>query len=52
MQIKITHQEDKTEHRFKVIATDKLTSAEVQRICLKMGLKALLVNGKYYSVET
>jgi hypothetical protein len=52
MQIKITHQEDKTEHRFKVKAADKLSAAEVKRICLKMGIKALLVNGKYYSKDS
>ena len=51
MQIKIVHQEDKTEYRFKVNAADKLTSAEVKFICLKMGVKALLVNGKYYSID-
>lgn len=32
MQIKITHQEDKKEYRFKVNAADKLTSAEVQYV--------------------
>jgi hypothetical protein len=51
MQIKIVHQEDKTKYSFKVKAADKLSAAEVKRICLKMGVKALLVNGKYYSVD-
>lgn len=48
MQITIVHQEDKTEYRFKVKDADNLTSAEVKRICVKMGVKALFVNGKYY----
>ena len=52
MLIKITHQEDKTEHSFNVKAADKLSAAEVKRICLKMGVKALLVNGKYYSIDS
>jgi hypothetical protein len=51
MQIKIVHQEDKTEHSFNVKDDNKLTSAEVKRICIKMGVKALLVNGKYYSIN-
>lgn len=50
MEIKIIHQEDKKEYTFKVTNADKLTSEEVNRICTKMGVKALLVNGKYYSV--
>lgn len=49
MQIKITHQVDKTEYTFKVVNADKLTTAEANRICFKMRVKALLVNGKYYS---
>jgi len=48
MQIKIKHQEDKTEFCFRVKNADKLTSAEVNRICNKMRVKALFVNGKYY----
>jgi hypothetical protein len=52
MQIKITHQEDKTLHCFNVKNADKLTSEEVKRICYKMGVKALFINGKYYSLET
>ncbi len=51
MEIKIKHQEDKTEYSFKVKDADKLTSAEVKRLCIKMGVKALLVNGKHYSIE-
>ena len=49
MQIKIKHQENKVEYSFKVKDADSLTSIEVKRICTKMGVKALLVNGKYYS---
>ncbi|WP_326384770.1 hypothetical protein [Flavobacterium sp. SUN052] len=51
MEIKIKHQEDKTKYSFKVKDADKLTSAEVKRICIKMSVKALLVNGKYYSIK-
>lgn len=50
MQIKIKHQEDKTKYSFTVKDAEKLTTAEVKRICIKMGVKALLVNGKYYSI--
>lgn len=49
MEIKIIHQEDRKEHTFKVKDANKLTSAEVKRICLKMNVKAVFVNGKYYS---
>mgnify|MGYP006194207759 CR=1 FL=1 len=48
MKIKIKHQEDKKEYTFKVVNANKLTSAEVNRICIKMNVKAILVNGKYY----
>ena len=48
MIIEITHQEDKTIHKFKVKNDKNLTSAEVKRICLKMGVKALFISGKYY----
>ncbi|MNQ53367.1 hypothetical protein D3C85_674050 [compost metagenome] len=48
MQIKIQHQEDKNYYTFKVKDANKLTSAEVNRICIKMGVKALFVNSKYY----
>lgn len=50
MQIKIKHQEDKTEFNFRVKNADKLTNAEVNRICIKMRVKAVFVNGKYYSL--
>lgn len=48
MQIKIQHQEDKIHYTFKVKDANKLTSAEVNRICIKMEVKALFVNSKYY----
>lgn len=48
MEIKIQHQEDKAYYTFRVKNADKLTSVEVNRICIKMGVKALFVNGKYY----
>ena len=48
MQIKIQHQEDKIYYTFNVKDVYKLTSAEVNSICIKMGVKALFVNGKYY----
>lgn len=48
MKIKITHQEDKTKYTFIVKNADKLSSDEVYRICIKMNVKAILVNGKYY----
>ena len=51
MQIKIQHQEDKTEYSFNVKDADKLTSTEVSLICNKMCVRALFVNGKYYSVN-
>jgi hypothetical protein len=48
MEIKIKHQEDKTEYSFNVKDADKLTSVEVNRICLKMNVEAIFVNGRYY----
>jgi hypothetical protein len=49
MYIKILHQEDKTEFSFRVMDSNSLTSDEVKRICLKMNVKAIFVNGRYYS---
>lgn len=49
MVIKIKHQEDKKEYTFKVKNSNKLNSDEVRKICSKMNVKAILVNGKYYS---
>jgi hypothetical protein len=48
--ISITHQLEKTKHTFLVINPDKLTSDEVRRICNKMGVTSLLVNGRLYSI--
>ena len=50
MIVKITHQEGKIEFKFRVKNSDKLTHEEVIRICYKMRVKALFVNGKYYSL--
>lgn len=49
--IKITHQSEKTEHQFKVVNPDKLTQAEVKRICRKMAVTALFINGKFYATQ-
>ncbi len=46
--IKITHQIDKTVHHFLVVDPKNLTSAEVKRICDKMNVTALFVNGRMY----
>jgi hypothetical protein len=46
--ILITHQEDKTFHKFKVLDESKLTTKEVKRICVKMNVKAIFIKGKYY----
>jgi hypothetical protein len=51
MQIKTTHQEDRKEYSFIVKDADNLTSAEVNQICTKMGVKALFVNGKFYNIQ-
>lgn len=47
--IKIKHQEDRKDYSFRVKDADRLSSTEVKRICKKMGVKALLVNGRYYA---
>ncbi len=46
--IQITHQLEKTKHTFFVINPDRLTQDEVNRICNKMGVTSLLVNGRLY----
>jgi len=46
--ILITHHLDKTIHHFLVDRPDKLNSKEVERICEKMGVQSLFVNGKFY----
>jgi hypothetical protein len=50
MEIEIKHQEEKTLHKFKVKDDTKLTREEVKMICDEMGVKALFINGKYYSL--
>jgi len=51
MKITIQHQEEKTYHTFTVQNADKLTVQEVAHICECMGVSAILVNGKYYSIK-
>lgn len=48
MIIEITHQEDKSIHKFEVVNDDTLTRPEIYRICTAMNVKAILINGKYY----
>jgi hypothetical protein len=50
MEIEIKHQEEKTIHKFNVKDDNKLTREEVEIICNEMGVKALFINGKYYSL--
>jgi hypothetical protein len=51
MIIEITHQEDKTIHKFKVLDDSNLTTKEIKIICTKMGVRALFIKGKYYGNE-
>lgn len=51
MQIKIRHQEDRKEYIFSVKDSNNLAPAEINKICLQMGVKALFVNGKYYNIQ-
>ncbi|OJW79577.1 MAG: hypothetical protein BGO69_12670 [Bacteroidetes bacterium 46-16] len=46
--ITITHQSERTKHRFTVKNPDSLTQTEVNRICQNMFVQAIFVNGKYY----
>ncbi len=48
--ISITHQLDKTKHTFTVANPDALSKVEVKRICDKMGMDKLLVNGRFYKI--
>jgi hypothetical protein len=50
MQIEIKHQEEKTIFKFEVENPKKLSRKEVELICENMGVKALFVDGKYYSL--
>jgi hypothetical protein len=51
MKIKITHQSEKTVHHFTVKNNKFLTQKEVNKICEKMGVHALLVEGKIYNKQ-
>ena len=51
MEIEIKHQVEKTIFKFDVENPKNLTREEVEMICLKMGVKALFVEGRYYSLE-
>jgi hypothetical protein len=48
--IEIKHQEEKTIFKFEVENPKKLTREEVEMICEKMDVKALFMEGKYYSL--
>ncbi len=49
LKIYITHQLEKTKHSFMVENPDILTPEKVSRICQKMEVTSLLVNGRFYS---
>lgn len=46
--IEITHQVEKTQHHFMVSNPDKLTSSEVEKIKMVMGVEMVFVNGRLY----
>ena len=46
--ISITHNLDKTQHHFEVVNPDKLSSSEVDRIKMEMGIEMVFVNGRFY----
>ena len=46
--ITITHQVEKSKHVFYVLDPNKLTSSEVERIKIAMGVEMVFVNGKLY----
>ncbi len=46
--ITITHQVEKTQHHFMVVNSDKLTSSEVDKIKMGMGVELVFVNGRLY----
>jgi hypothetical protein len=48
--IEIKHQIEKTIFKFEVENPNKPSRKEVEMICEKMGVKALFVEGKYYSL--
>jgi hypothetical protein len=51
MKIIIKHQSEGTYHNFFVKDPAQLTELEVSHICVKMGVSALFVNGKYYQYQ-
>lgn len=51
MEIEIKHQVEKTIFKFDVENPKNLTREEVEMICEKIGVKALFVEGRYYSLE-
>ena len=46
--ITIVHQLEKTQHHFMVENPDKLSSSEVNRIKIEMGVEMVFVNGRLY----
>lgn len=44
----ITHQLEKTKHYFMVENPDMLTSSEVEKIKMVMGVETVFVNGRLY----
>ncbi|WP_415374218.1 hypothetical protein [Patiriisocius sp. Uisw_017] len=48
MIIEITHQEDKSIHKFEVMDENKLTNEEISNICNSINVKVIFINGKYY----
>jgi len=46
--IEIIHQVEKTKHHFMVVNPDKLSSSEVEKMKMEMGVEMILVNGKLY----
>lgn len=49
--ITITHQLEKTKHRFTVKDPNFLTQSEVNRICQGMYVQAIFVNGRFYDCD-
>jgi hypothetical protein len=46
--ITIRHQIEKTQHHFMVVNADCLTSSEVEKIKMAMGVEMVFVSGKLY----
>ena len=51
MRVTIKHQMEKTYHTFKVQDENNLSLNEVKRICDRMGVDMLFINGKIYSTD-